>query len=122
MIDDILTTAAQQTVIIERVTDPVYDVNDVLDEEASTIETEEVPAVISNDLEDDRRRVEGEVPTMALQVTVPSDTDIEVDREGRPDEVVIDGDSYRVDDITEGDHPFADVVKRTATVVRKAGH
>lgn len=121
MIDRILRKRGQ-TVTIRKVTDPVYDVNDVLDESASTIQTTDVPAVISRPEEGDDRRMEGRVEQEAKWLTVPSDTDIEVVRNGVNDEVIVNGETYRVQSVEHTTHPFTSVEKKTAYIVRKGGH
>lgn len=121
MIDDLI-TASGQTVTVERVTDAVYDANDVLDRDASTVETEQVPAIVSSPSTEDVRRLEGRVDSASLQVSVPSSTEIATNRSGVTDRVEYDGRSYRVVDVKAVEHPFVDgVAKKTVMLAERGG-
>lgn len=120
MIDDLI-AATGQTVTVERVTDAVYDANDVLDRDASTVETEEVPAIVSSPSTEAMRRLEGRVDSASLQVSVPSDTDIVTNRNGIRDRVEHGGVSYKVVDVKAVEHPFVDVAKKTVMVDERGG-
>lgn len=110
-----------KTVTVERVTDVVYDANDVLDRDASTVETEQVPAIVSSPSTEDVRRLEGRVDSASLQLTVPSDTDIETNRSGITDRVDFDGRSYRVVDVKAVEHPFVDGVAKKTVMLDEPG-
>lgn len=120
VIDDLI-AATGQTVTVERVTDAVYDANDVLDRDASTVETEEVPAIVSSPSTEAMRRLEGRVDSASLQVSVPSDTDIVTNRNGIRDRVEHGGVSYKVVDVKAVEHPFVDVAKKTVMVDERGG-
>lgn len=121
MIDDLI-TATGQTVTVRRVTAAAYDANDVLDEANSTIETEQVPAIVSSPSTEDVRRLEGRVDSASLQITVPSSTAIATNRNGVTDEVDFDGRTYRVVDVKAVEHPFVDgVAKKTVMLAEKGG-
>lgn len=132
MIDDIVKSHGQATITIRRVVDPVFDANDVLDEDASTIETEDVSAIVSNPSDEAGRRQEGRASTASITVTVPSDTDVKTNRGGLKDEVVVPGysesygesygsDVFNVDDVQDVEHPFVDVAKKTLVLSEKGG-
>lgn len=122
MIDGVVKDAANATVTIRRCTSPVFDANDVLDDGASTFETETVPAIVSLPNTDAPRRVEGRIDSASLQATVPSGTDVATNRSGIKDEVDVDGRTYRVQNVETVDHPFADsVVKKTLQLEEKGG-
>ena len=120
VIDDLI-AATGQTVTVERVTDAVYDANDVLDRDASTVETEEVPAIVSSPSTEAMRRLEGRVDSASLQVSVPSDTDIVTNRNGIRDRVEHDGRAYKVVDVQAVEHPFVDVAKQTVMLAERGG-
>lgn len=120
MIDAIVGNAGTP-VTVRRVTAPAYDANDVLDEAASTIETEQVNAIVSSPSTETQRRLEGRVDSADLQLTVPSSTDIVTNRAGVDDEVDHDGRTYRVADVRAVDHPFADVSKKTVVLAELGG-
>lgn len=121
VIDDVI-AAAGQTVTVERVTDAVYDANDVLDRDASTVETEEVPAIVSSPSTEAMRRLEGRVDSASLQVSVPSSTEISTNRSGVRDRVTYDGRAYKVVDVQAITHPFVDgVSKKTVMLAERGG-
>jgi hypothetical protein len=120
---DALISAAGDTVTVERVTDAVYDANDVLDRSASTVETEQVPAIVSSPSTEAMRRLEGRVDSAALQVSVPSSTAISTNRGGVRDRVSYGGRSYKVVDVRSVEHPFVDgVAKQTVMLAERGGH
>lgn len=120
MIDAIVESSGK-TVTVERVTDPVYDANDVLDRDASTVETEQVKAIVSSPSTEDVRRLEGRVDSASLQLTVPSGTDIQTNRSGMTDRVEFDGRSYRVVDVQAVEHPFVDGVAKKTVMLDEPG-
>lgn len=121
MIDAVI-SATGQTVTVERVTDAVYDANDVLDRSASTVETEQVPAIVSSPSTEAMRRLEGRVDSASLQISVPSSTQISTNRNGIRDRVVADGVSYKVVDVQAVEHPFVDgVAKKTVMLAERGG-
>lgn len=106
---------------LERVVDPVYDVNDVLDEDASTIETETIKAIVSQPSERDMRRVEGRAGVAELKLTVKSDVDVTRRREGSPDSITVDGRVYSVADVQRDQHPIVGVEKVTVILHERGG-
>lgn len=102
-----------EQVTLERVTDAVYDANDVLDESASTIETPTIRAIFSSPSEQDQVRTEGRVGVAELKATVKSSVDVSTQREGRRDRIVRGGTTYEVIDVQADSHPFADAKKQT---------
>jgi len=105
-----------QKIELNRLLDPVYDSMNDVDEDASTFETVEIDAVVSDVSESDLKRLEGRVKDPSLKITVDSATDIAADREGRPDRVRYDGRIYEVAEVRRIDHPFADAEKLTAVL------
>lgn len=104
---------------LNRLTDPVYDSMGDIDESASTFETVQIDAIVSNVSEATMRRIEGRVDDPSLQITVDSNTDISADREGRADRVrypASSGSVFEVAEILRIDHPFADAEKLTAVL------
>ena len=111
---DALVDANGQAVELNRIIDAVFNDHGELDEDASTFETVEIPALISDLTEREMRRLEGRVENPEFKATVLSDTDIASDREGRPDRARHDGRIYEVAEVRRIDHPLADAVKQTA--------
>ena len=87
--------------------DPVFDEYDNLDRDASDIQTEEIPAILSNPSEEEQEMLAGRSASASLAATVESDTDLATDREGWPDEIDARGRTYRVIEIIDESHPFA---------------
>lgn len=124
---DAVVGAVGEEIELERVVDPVYDANDVLDRDASTIETELVQAVVSQPSENDTVREEGRVGTADAKATVASTVDVATQREGRRDRVIRygygegsagdtefgDGTRFEVVDVQKDRHPFTGVEKQT---------
>lgn len=110
-----------ETVTLRRVTDPVYDQNDVLDEDASTIETVEIPAIVSQPTDELQTRLEGRVETASLQATVKSTVDVSASREGSRDTIERAGDTFAVVDVADDQHPFLDVGKKTLALAQRDG-
>lgn len=121
MIDSVVESAANATITVRRVTNAVFDANDVLDEDASTIETEQVPAIVSSPSTEDMRRLEGRVESASLKATVPSSTDIATVRSGVKDTVDYDGRSYKVADVQEITHPFVTGVQKKTVMLEQQG-
>lgn len=121
MIDELI-AATGDTVTVERVTNAVYDANDVLDRDASTVETEQVSAVVSSPSTEAMRRLEGSVDSASLQISVPSSTAISTNRSGVRDRVEYGGRSYKVVDVQAVEHPFVDgVAKQTVMLAERGG-
>jgi hypothetical protein len=116
-----LVSGAGQKVDLNRLTSAVYDEWEDIDEDASTFETVQIDAWVSNVSEEIKRRVEGHVENPALQITVDSSTDISADRNGRPDRVRYDGRIYEVAEVIRIDHPLADAEKLTAVLTSAPG-
>lgn len=106
---------------LERVVDPVYDVNDVLDKEQSTIETETIKAIVSQPSERDMTRLEGKVGVAELKLTVKSDVDVTRRREGSPDSITVDGRKYSVADVQRDQHPIVGTEKVTVILHERDG-
>lgn len=110
---DELVDAHGEEVTLEHVTDAQYDDNDVLDESASTIETETVSMIVSSPSEQDQIRLEGRVGTAELKGTVKSSVDVSTQREGRRDRIQRGGEWYDVIDVADDTHPFVGTPKQT---------
>lgn len=111
---------------LRRVTDAVFDGNKVLDEQASTIETVTVQAIISQPSDQLQQRPEGRVETTRLQATVKSDVDVLASREGERDEITpqsgpYNGKTFAVVDVADDTHPFVDETKKTLTLEQRDG-
>lgn len=105
-----------QTVTLERVTSPVFDGYDELDEAASTIETVDILAILSNPSENDMTRAEGRMGTPTYRMTVDSNTDIKADRTGRPDRVQIGSTWFEVGEVQDDLHPMTGTEKKTVVL------
>lgn len=86
--------------------------------------------IVSAPSETDTQRPEGRVDTGNLTVTVPSDQDVQVERQGGRDRVALghidpdddpDPDAYTVTDVSDDTHPIADVTKTTLTTEKWTG-
>lgn len=110
-----------EKVTLNRLTDPVLNSMNELDEGASTFESVLIDAVVSDLSEEDLTRLEGRVENPSLKITVDSNTDISADRDIRPDRVKYDGRIYEVAEVRRMDHPFADAEKVTATLATLPG-
>lgn len=100
----------------EWVAEAVMDTDYNLDEAASTVSTQSLPAIVSNPSDSAFKRLEGRGSTPEYELTVPSDTDVQSDREGRPDRFRVRGDYVKVVDIQEDSHPMADLNKLSVVV------
>ena len=118
---DALVDANGQAVELNRITDAVFDDRGELDEDATTFETVEVAAIVSDVTEQDLRRIEGRVENPSFKMTVGSDVDIAADREGRPDRVRYTGRIYEVAEVRHVEHPFADATKQTVILESAPG-
>lgn len=103
--------ALGQSVSIVRVTSPVYDADDELNESASTITTTAVQAVLSSPDETWAMLDEGRVDMPRLVLTLPSTTDVSLHRNGRPDRFIVGGITYQAVAIRDAAHPMTGVVK-----------
>lgn len=110
-----------EKVDLERVTDPVFDDYDELDSDASTIETVEIEAFISEPTEEEMTRLEGKASRESLKATVDSSVDIEADRLGRSDRVIRDGTRYKVAEVRRDRHPMVDIEKTTVFLDPRPG-
>lgn len=110
-----------ERVDLERVTDPVYDQNDVLDKDASTIETVEIRAIFSQPTDDLQTRLEGRAETATLTATVKSSVDVQASREGSRDKIHRNGTEYAVVDVSDDQHPFVDAKKKTLALAERDG-
>lgn len=123
VIDGVVESAANADLTVVRVTSPVFDAGDVLDRDASTIDSETVPAIVSNVTEEDRKRVEGRIDTTSLKATVPSTTDIDNSRGDHnvKDRVEYDGRTFKVGHVETTEHPFVDEAKLTVYLSELGG-
>jgi len=110
-----------EQVTLERVTDAVYDQNDVLDGDASTIESITIRAIFSKPTDDLQTRLEGRAETATLTATVKSTVDVQASREGSRDKIYRDGTEYAVVDVSDDQHPFAEVGKKTLALAERDG-
>jgi len=118
---DALVEAHGETVTLERITNPVFDDYDELDEDASTIETVEIKAIVSKPSEEESSRLEGKASVDRLKITVDSSVDIDSQRTGGPDEVVRNGDRYKVAEIIDDTHPMTGIQKKSAILEPRPG-
>lgn len=101
------------TITVERVTAPVYDDQDVLDEDASTIETEDVQAIKANSEEGHEVQDSGRQDRPRARFVVPTTTDVDPNRPGRPDRIIeADGTTYEVLSRRNQTNPFAPGVQK----------
>ncbi|AXR81498.1 hypothetical protein AArcMg_1485 [Natrarchaeobaculum sulfurireducens] len=105
-----------ETVEHEWVADASFDTDYNLDVDESEIETQQLKAVISNPSDEAFKRLEGRGSTPEYELTVPSDADVQVDREGRPDRFRVRGDYCEVAEVRHDKHPMADMEKKTVVV------
>lgn len=105
-------------VTLDRVTTPVYDDQDVLDLDASTIEQVTVKAIVSQPQEGHEVKDPGREARVSARFTVPSDTDIDPNRPGRPDRIIHAGTTYEVLDKTHEEHVFAPGVEKLTVSAR----
>ena len=110
-----------ETVTLIRVTDPVFDEFDELDEDASTIEEVDINAFVSTPSEEESSRLEGKASFDRLKITVDSNTDIDSQRTGGPDEVERNGKRYKVAEVIRDSHPMADAEKLSAILEPRPG-
>lgn len=113
--DDYVKTHGE-TVEHEYVADASFDTDYNLDEDDSEIETQELDAVVSNPSDEAFKRLEGRGARPEYELTVPSDADVQPDREGRPDRFRVRGDYVEVEDVQHDTHPIADIEKKTVIV------
>jgi hypothetical protein len=118
---DALVAAHGETVTLERITDAVFDDYDELDESASTIETVEINAFVSRPSEEESSRLEGKASFDRLKITVDSSVDIDSQRTGGADEVVRNGDRYKVAEVIDDTHPMTGIRKKSAILEPRPG-
>lgn len=122
---DSIVAASPESADLNRLTDPVTNSREELDEAASTFETVTIGVVASDVTEEDLVRLEGRVDDPSLKITVDSTVDISASRALRPDRVrypATDGEIYEVARVEDQDHPFASgVVKRTVFLEALSG-
>jgi len=87
-----------------------------------TREYETVQAWVHSPSESQAQRLEGRLQDGAISVTLPSDTDVEADRDGGRDRIIrpaadptATGSSriYTVEDVSDDTHPMVDITKLT---------
>lgn len=105
-----------QPVTLTRVTSVVYDEWDNLDGDASTDETEEILAVVTRPSDEQIQDLQGRGLNASRKLTVKSSVDIQANRQGGSDEVVIDGETYEVIEVQEETHVLAGYTKKTVLV------
>lgn len=110
-----------ENVSLERVTNAVFDGYDELDDDASTIETVEIEAYISEPSEEEMTRLEGKASRESLKATVDSSIDIEADRVGRGDRVIRNGTRYKVAEVRRDRHPMVGIEKTTVFLDPRPG-
>lgn len=110
-----------ETVTLERVTSPVYDSYDELDEGASTVEEVDIKAVISQPEEGGTTRPEGKAALRRLQATVKSDIDISATREGGADAIIRNGKRYKVGQVIDDRHPIVDMERKKVILEPRPG-
>lgn len=108
-------------VTLERTTNAVFDNFDELDESASTIEQVTIKAFLSNPSEEESSRVEGKADFDRLQATVDSSVDIQSQRPGGADEIIHNGDRYKVANVKDDRHPMLGIQKKTVMLEPRAG-
>lgn len=96
-----------------RVTDPVFNEYDELDLDASVTETEEIKAIFSQPSYSESQRLGGRIESISAKATIPSDTDVDPDREGRADRLtrLSDGTTFKVAEKNADTNPLVDVTK-----------
>ena len=100
------------------------------DVEDVTREYEHTKGIISSPSETDSQELEGRLDSGGITVTVPSGLDVEMNRTGGKDRVVIghvdpatatDVEAYTVQDVSDDTHNFAGIRKVTLTCDRFSG-
>lgn len=110
-----------EDVELRRVVEPVYDQNDVIDTDESTIETETIRAIFSQPTDELQNRLEGRAEVASLQATVKSDVDVSATREGSRDKITRGDETYAVVDVSADRHPFMAVDKVTLALAQRDG-
>lgn len=110
-----------ESVTLERVTNPVFDEYDELDENASTIENVTISAFLSQPSEKELSRLEGKTSMQSLKATVDSSVDIKADRTGRPDAVIRNGQRFKVTEVRADRHPMVGIEKTTVFLDPRPG-
>jgi len=122
MIDpDSTVSALGETLTGYRIISESYNDWDEYDESGSTWESYEVEAVVSRPGESEAILFQGQEVRLGLRLTVPSGTDIEADRAGRPDQILRGTRLYAVANVHDDRHPWTGCSKLTVDLVQYPG-
>jgi len=116
-----LVDSAEETVTLIRITSPVFDDHDELDESASAIEEVDIDAFVSRPSEEESSRLEGKASFDWLKITVDSSIDIQSQRTGGADEIERNGKRYKVVEVIHDRHPMVGVEKKSAILEPRPG-
>jgi hypothetical protein len=106
----------------EYVTAYDLDSNGQVDPSTLTTQEQTISAIVSNPTEEDEQRVDGRLSTGARRLTVDSGLDVKADRPGRRDRITIDGELYKVVDVSDDIHPITGTQKLTVVLDRLGGY
>lgn len=105
-----------EAIVHEWVATAEMDTDYNLDEDGSDIQEQEIMAVVSSPSDRAFKRLEGRGSRPKYELTLPSRTDVQSDRTGRPDRFRVRGDYVKVVDVSHDTHPMADIEKLTVVV------